>query len=135
MNIYTIYHNIDVVGRYLEINDAHSIKSNRGLRSELQSSGVSLTDCPHNGHKDAADKMMMIDMLTFAIDNPPPATVVLISGDKDFVYALSTLRNRRFNIVLVVPNEGASILLKSQVFRGLIVYVIIILTAIGKHYS
>ncbi|KAF7978123.1 hypothetical protein HWV62_1551 [Athelia sp. TMB] len=29
------------------------------LRSELQSSGVSLTDCPHNGRKDVADKMML----------------------------------------------------------------------------
>lgn len=33
------------------------------LRSELQSSGVSLTDCPHLGKKDVADKMM-IGMLT-----------------------------------------------------------------------
>lgn len=33
------------------------------LRSELQSSGVSLTDCPHMGKKDVADKMM-IGMLT-----------------------------------------------------------------------
>lgn len=29
------------------------------LRSELQSSGVSLTDCPHNGRKNVADKMII----------------------------------------------------------------------------
>lgn len=29
------------------------------LHSELQSSGVSLTHCPHNGKKDVADKMML----------------------------------------------------------------------------
>lgn len=29
------------------------------LRSELQASGVSLTDCPHNGRKDVADKMIL----------------------------------------------------------------------------
>ncbi|KDR73458.1 hypothetical protein GALMADRAFT_72264 [Galerina marginata CBS 339.88] len=29
------------------------------LRSELQSSGVSLVDCPHNGRKDVADKMII----------------------------------------------------------------------------
>jgi hypothetical protein len=80
----------------------------------LQSSGVSLTDCPHNGRKDAADKMMMVDMLAFAIDHPPPATIVLISGDRDFVYALSVLRNRRYTVVLIVPNNGAPIILKSQ---------------------
>lgn len=53
-------------------------------------------------------------MLAFAIDNPPPATIVLISGDKDFVYALGVLRNRRYNIVLVVPSRGAPIILRSQ---------------------
>ncbi|ORX49226.1 DUF537-domain-containing protein [Piromyces finnis] len=96
---------------YLQITDSTSKKS---LRSELQSSGVSLIDCPHNGRKDAADKMILVDMLAFALDTPPPATIVLISGDRDFVYALSTLRNRKYNIVLIVPNKGASIILKSQ---------------------
>lgn len=97
---------------YLEISESTSSK--KQLRSELQSSGVSLTDCPHNGRKDAADKMIIVDMLTFALDNPSPATIVLISGDRDFVYALSTLRNRRYTVVLIVPNRGAHIILKSQ---------------------
>jgi len=97
---------------YLEISDTTGSKKN--LRSELQSSGVSLTDCPHNGRKDAADKMMIVDMLAFALDHPSPATIVLISGDRDFVYALSTLRNRRYTVVLIVPNRGAHIILKSQ---------------------
>lgn len=97
---------------YLEISEQQAHKKN--LRSELQSSGVSLTDCPHNGRKDAADKMILVDMLAFALDNPSPATIVLISGDRDFVYALSTLRNRRYTVVLIVPNRGAHIILKSQ---------------------
>ena len=29
------------------------------LRSDLQACGVSIIDCPHNGRKDTADKMMM----------------------------------------------------------------------------
>jgi hypothetical protein len=29
------------------------------LHSELQSAGVTLIDCPHNGRKDVADKMML----------------------------------------------------------------------------
>ena len=57
---------------------------------------------------------VLVDMLAFAIDHPPPAAIVLISGDRDFVYALSTLRNRRYTIVLIVPNKGAPIILKSQ---------------------
>lgn len=35
----------------------------QNLRSELQSSGVSLIDCPHNGRKEVADKMMIGDIL------------------------------------------------------------------------
>jgi len=40
-------------------------------------------------------------MLAYAIDNPAPSTIVLISGDRDFAYALSTLRLRRYQVVLV----------------------------------
>lgn len=114
-NIRNVTHHfgdITLFKAYLEISDISPNK--KSLRSELQSSGVSLTDCPHNGRKDAADKMMMVDMLAFAIDHPPPATIVIISGDRDFVYAISTLRNRRYGIVLIVPNSGAPIILKSQ---------------------
>lgn len=114
-NIRKVIHHfghITLFKAYLEINENSATQ--RGLRSELQSSGVSLTDVPHNGRKDATDKMILVDMLAFAIDHPPPATIVLISGDKDFVYALSTLRNRRYSVVLIVPNRGAPIILKSQ---------------------
>ncbi|KDQ08357.1 hypothetical protein BOTBODRAFT_166064 [Botryobasidium botryosum FD-172 SS1] len=98
---------------YLELSENTSPKT-LTLRSELQSSGVSLTDCPHNGRKDVADKMLMIDMMAWCLDNATPATVVLISGDRDFVYAISVIRQRRYNVVLVVPPQGAHITLKSQ---------------------
>ena len=44
---------------YLELSESTSSPKQLGLRSELQSCGVSLTDCPHNGRKDVADKMMI----------------------------------------------------------------------------
>ena len=46
---------------YLEVTDSEQVPVSRAvvLRSELQSSGVSLTDCPHNGRKDVADKMII----------------------------------------------------------------------------
>ncbi|KAL6309093.1 NYN domain-containing protein [Sparassis latifolia] len=88
---------------YLELSEQSSSKS-LNLRSELQSCGVSLTDCPHNGRKEVADKMMIVDMLTYAIDTPAPATLVLITGDRDFVYAVSVLRLRKYRVVLVAPN-------------------------------
>ena len=36
-----------------------ALNSKTILHSELQSSGVSLTHCPHNGKKDVSDKMMI----------------------------------------------------------------------------
>lgn len=55
----------------------------------------------------------IVDMLTYAIDNPAPATIVLISGDRDFVYAVSVLRLRKYRVVLVAPH-CAHASLKSQ---------------------
>ena len=40
-------------------------------------------------------------MLVYAIDNPAPSTVVLITGDRDFAYALSILKLRQYHTVLV----------------------------------
>ena len=64
---YDIVNNISRIARlfgsvttfraYLDIS-AQSSKS-VVLRSELQSSGVSMIDCPHNGKKDVVDKMIL----------------------------------------------------------------------------
>ncbi|KAG1891524.1 NYN domain-containing protein, partial [Suillus subluteus] len=86
---------------YLDIS-SQSPKS-VGFRSDLQSSGVSMTDCPHNGRKDVVDKMILVDMLAFSNDHPSPATIILIAGDRDYAYAVSTLRLRQYNVVLIVP--------------------------------
>lgn len=42
-------------------------------------------------------------MLFWAVDNPPPANYLLISGDRDFSNALHQLRMRRYNILLAQP--------------------------------
>jgi hypothetical protein len=44
---------------YLQLSELSASAKSLLLRSELQASGVSLTDCPHNGRKDVADKMML----------------------------------------------------------------------------
>lgn len=44
---------------YLELSEPAANSKSLNLRSELQLSGVSLTDTPHNGRKDVADKMML----------------------------------------------------------------------------
>lgn len=45
----------------------------------------------------------LVDMMTFAMDTPAPATIILISGDRDFVYPVSILRNRRYRVILIAP--------------------------------
>ncbi|PUZ73115.1 hypothetical protein GQ55_2G449000 [Panicum hallii var. hallii] len=56
-----------------------------------------------DGIKDASDKKILVDMLIWAIDNPPPANYLLISGDRDFSNALHKLVMRRYNILLAQP--------------------------------
>lgn len=45
-------------------------------------------------------------MLAHAIDNPAPTTIVLISGDRDFAYALSILRLRCYHVVLITLSNA-----------------------------
>lgn len=106
---------VTVFKAYLELSTVNITPKMINLRSELQSSGVSLTDCPRaSNRKDVVDKMLLVDMLAFAMDNPAPAVIMLISGDRDFVYAVSVLRHRKYDVVLVIPPQGAHITLRSQ---------------------
>jgi hypothetical protein len=99
------YGQVTTFRAYLELPEISTTKWNN-VRSELQNSGVSLIDCPHNGRKDVADKMMIVDMLTFALDTPSPASIILVSGDRDFAYAVSTLRSRAYSVYLVTPTTS-----------------------------
>ncbi|KAJ0076792.1 hypothetical protein Patl1_36116 [Pistacia atlantica] len=65
----------------------------RRLREGCQRTGVKLIDVP-NGRKDAADKAILVDMFLFALDNRPPSSIMLISGDVDFAPALHILGQR-----------------------------------------
>ncbi|KAL9235217.1 hypothetical protein vseg_009998 [Gypsophila vaccaria] len=74
----------------------------RRLREGCQRTGVKLVDVP-NGRKDAADKAILVDMFLFALDNPPPSSIMLISGDVDFAPALHILGQRGYTVILVIP--------------------------------
>ncbi|XP_047972151.1 uncharacterized protein LOC125214946 isoform X3 [Salvia hispanica] len=76
----------------------------RRLREGCQRTGVKLIDVP-NGRKDAADKAILIDMFLFALDNPPPSSIMLISGDVDFAPALHILGQRGYTIILAIPSR------------------------------
>ena len=47
-------------------------------------------------------------MMAHAIDTPAPSTIILISGDRDFVYAVSILGLRQYRVVLLAPRAAHS---------------------------
>jgi hypothetical protein len=86
---------------FLDIGKGHLKQE---MRAELQCSNVMLVDATNvTQTKDLADKMLVVHMFSFALDHPPPATIVLISGDVDFAMPLAALRMRKYHIVLVLP--------------------------------
>ncbi|KAF7304722.1 NYN domain-containing protein [Mycena kentingensis (nom. inval.)] len=99
------YGRIASLRAYWEVPDG--TPKNLALRNELQSSGVSIVDTRSH----VAGQMLVVDMLTWAIDHPR-ATFFIITGDTDFAYAISTLRLRKYEIVVVSLSTNSS--LKSQ---------------------
>ncbi|XP_022872780.1 meiosis regulator and mRNA stability factor 1-like [Olea europaea var. sylvestris] len=63
--------------------------------------GVQLVHVPN----DAASKKTLVDMFLFALDNRPPSSILLISGDRDFAPALHVLGQRGYTIILVIPSR------------------------------
>lgn len=53
------YGSVKSLKAYLAITDQFTVARAITLRSEFQASGVSLIDCPHNGRKEVADKMII----------------------------------------------------------------------------
>ena len=49
--------------------------------------------------------MLVVHLFAFALDHPPPACVVLISGDIDFALPLAALRLRGYCVVLMRPTS------------------------------
>jgi len=82
--------------------DADRHPASSALRADLQSSGVSLIDCPHNNMKDVVDKMLIVDVMAFSREHPS-ATVILITGDRDYAYMISYLRNCLHYVIVITP--------------------------------
>lgn len=78
-------------------------------RQDLQDSGVMVLDASTvKGRKEVADKMLITEMFSFALDHPAPAGIVIISGDVDFIRPLNHLAARGYRSAMVVPN-GAQV--------------------------
>ncbi|KAL5533011.1 hypothetical protein ACEPAF_4785 [Sanghuangporus sanghuang] len=108
------YGSITTFRAYVDLSVDCAYSRSISFHSDLQSSGLSLVHCPHNGKKDVADKMMIVDMLAFAIDRPAPACIVLITGDRDFAYAAAILKLRGYRIIVISPASNAHTSLKVQ---------------------
>lgn len=73
-----------------------------GVREGCLKTGVEFIYVP-TSKKDAAEKAILVDMVLFALDNLPPSTIFLISGDVDFAPALHKLGQRGYTVVLAIP--------------------------------
>lgn len=53
--------------------------------------------------------MIIADVMAFCLDNPAPCTIIILSGDRDFAYTVSLLRQRLYTVVMIVPPDNAHI--------------------------
>ncbi|KZP18838.1 hypothetical protein FIBSPDRAFT_1045952 [Athelia psychrophila] len=72
-------------------------------RFDLPAAGVSFVGYAQDGAKSIA---MSIDMLVYAMDHPTPMTLVVVSDDNLLIHACSTLRMRKYRIVVVSPSDA-----------------------------
>lgn len=79
-------------------------------RSDLQLSGCHLVDCPHNGRKEVADKMIIVDAMQFAYTNPNGATLCFITQDVDYAYLLAVLQRPHWRTIVISKGTISSML-------------------------
>lgn len=82
----------------------------RQKRSDLQLSGCHLVDCPHNGRKEVADKMIIVDAMQFAYTNAQGATLCFITGDVDYAYLLAVLQKPQWRTIVISKGTISSML-------------------------
>lgn len=57
-------------------------------------------------HVSLIELTMTVDMLTLIMDQPPPYTIVVVTGDRDLSLTLAILRLRRYKVILVCPSHA-----------------------------
>ncbi|RDX69329.1 hypothetical protein CR513_51571, partial [Mucuna pruriens] len=74
----------------------------------LPHTGIHFTHIP--GGKNNADRFLLVDLMDWVSQNPPPAHLFLISGDRDFAGTLHRLRMNNYNILLASPDNAPHVL-------------------------
>ncbi|KAJ6777178.1 LIMKAIN B LKAP [Salix koriyanagi] len=59
------------------------LQLSRANQEALSSTGINLAHIP-NGGKNSADRSLLVDLMCWVSQNPPPAHLFLISGDRNF---------------------------------------------------
>ncbi|KAG8478678.1 hypothetical protein CXB51_028512 [Gossypium anomalum] len=85
------------------------LQLSRANQEALSSTGVNLAHVPQGG-KNSADRSLLVDLLYWVSQNPPPAHIFLISGDRDFASVLHRLRMNNYNILLATSDSAPSVL-------------------------
>jgi len=71
------------------------------LHQTLINSGIRLHQLAHGKTRNEMEKMMMADVLLWAMDTPPPANIIFMIGSVDFCYVFQKLRQRSYNVFLI----------------------------------
>ena len=95
----TSYGALTTFRAYLERNDGLNPPAH--TRDVLTLHGVTLLQYPQATRASNFEKLLINDLFTFALDNPAPSTIVLITNAELSTYPISALRNRHFKIILV----------------------------------
>ncbi|KAL4588403.1 hypothetical protein LXL04_001288 [Taraxacum kok-saghyz] len=85
------------------------LQLSRSNQEALSSTGINLTHIP-NGGKNSADRSLLVDLMYWVSQNPPPAHLLLISGDRDFASILHRLRMNNYNILLASTDNAPAVL-------------------------
>ncbi|CAK8567859.1 unnamed protein product [Lathyrus sativus] len=88
----------------------------RPNQEALAFTGIHLTHIPKGG-RNSADRSLLVDLMFWVSQNPPPAHFFLISGDKDFAVILHRLRMNNYNILLASPGKAPDVLRSAATIR------------------
>ncbi|OMP06537.1 hypothetical protein CCACVL1_01521 [Corchorus capsularis] len=81
----------------------------RVQQEALSATGINLAHVPSAG-KNSADRSLLVDLMYWTTQNPPPAHLLVISGDRDFASTLHRLRMNNYNVLLASPENAPSVL-------------------------
>lgn len=81
-------------------------KETKAVMDELNSAQVNIVHIKGTA-KNAADEKLRQAIRRFADEHPPPATIIIITGDINFVPDIADLNNRKkYNVVLIYPDQA-----------------------------